>query len=185
MSRMADSESEDRGSDGRNPDNGSARGRAREVPKPQGRADAPGGAACRSERQASAHGHPPLLDQQFDGGSLDLLRAAVAAHAAAAGLSIGRARDAVLAAHELAANAVRHGAGHGRIRQWADGHLLYCQVSDPGPANRIAAGPGDKKPWLAEYGHGLWLARQVADHMTMGHGPGGTDVAITFAIDSA
>ena len=40
----------------------------------------------------------------------------------------------VVAAHELAANAVRHGAGRGRLRLRADGAFLYCQASDDGPA---------------------------------------------------
>ena len=55
----------------------------------------------------------PILDQAFDAGSLYALRAAVAAHATQAGLAPGRADDLVIAVHELAANAVRHGAGHG------------------------------------------------------------------------
>ena len=84
---------------------------------------------------------PALLEQAFDSGSLYALRAAVAAHAAAAGLSRCRVYDVVVAAHELAANAVRHGAGHGRLRLRADGAFLYCQVSDdgPGPAPGISA----------------------------------------------
>ena len=55
----------------------------------------------------------PILDQVFDADSLYALRAAVAAHGAQAGLPPGRADDLVIAVHELAANAVRHGAGHG------------------------------------------------------------------------
>ena len=42
-----------------------------------------------------------------------MLRAAVAAHGSQAGLSDGRTRDLVLAVHELAANAVRHGRAGG------------------------------------------------------------------------
>ena len=53
----------------------------------------------------------PVLDQAFDGDSLYALRAAVAAHAAEAGLPRQRVYNVVTAAHELAANAVRHGAG--------------------------------------------------------------------------
>ena len=84
---------------------------------------------------------PPVLDQAFDGDSLYALRAAVAAHAAAAGLPRQRVYDVVTAAHELAANAVRHGAGHGRLRLWADGRSLHCQVSDDGPEERDANRP--------------------------------------------
>ncbi len=40
------------------------------------------------------------------------------AHVDQAGLSEDRASDVVLAVHELAANAIAHGAGHGRLRLW-------------------------------------------------------------------
>ena len=62
---------------------------------------------------AASGGESLALDQAFDGDSLYALRAAVAAHGSQAGLSEGRTRDLVLAVHELAANAVRHGAGQG------------------------------------------------------------------------
>src|SRR5580704_16283973 len=70
-------------------------------PEPPGREPQPG----------SLTGHPDalILDQAFDEDSLYALRAAVAAHATQAGLAPGRADDLVIAVHELAANAVRHG----------------------------------------------------------------------------
>src|SRR5580704_8227416 len=74
----------------------------------------------------------PILDQAFDAGSLYALRAAVAAHASQAGLAPGRADDLVIAVHELAANAVRHGAGHGRLRIWRSEVALLCEISDDG-----------------------------------------------------
>ena len=70
---------------------------------------------------------PAPLEQEFDAGSLYALRSAVAAHAAAAGLSPARVYDAVAAAHELAANAVQHGGGHGRLLLLhAAGGVLTC-----------------------------------------------------------
>jgi anti-sigma regulatory factor (Ser/Thr protein kinase) len=125
------------------------------------------------------------LDQAFDADSLYALRAAVAAHAAAAGLGRSQVYDVTAVAHELAANAVVHGAGHGRVRLWADGRFLYCQVSDDGRdglANQPVAS-GDAAPsWPAEHGHGLWLARQVADHVGIGHGPSGTTATARFPL---
>jgi hypothetical protein len=56
-----------------------------------------------------------VLDQAFDIDSLYALRSAVAAHAAEAGLPRQRVYDVVTAAHERAANAIRHGVGHGRL----------------------------------------------------------------------
>ena len=41
--------------------------------------------------------------------------------------------DVVLAVHELAANAIRHGAGVGRLRVWNLVRELCCQVDDGDP----------------------------------------------------
>jgi anti-sigma regulatory factor (Ser/Thr protein kinase) len=128
------------------------------------------------------------LDQAFDAGSLYALRAAVAAHAAAAGLGRSQVYDVTAVAHELAANAVVHGAGHGQLRLWTEDGFLYCQVSDDGRddlAEQPAppAQPGDgAAPWPAEHGHGLWLVRQVADQVGIGHGPSGTVATARFPL---
>lgn len=134
-----------------------------------------------------------LLEQDFDFGSLYSLRAAVAAHAAAAGLAGNRLYDVVMTAHELAANAVRHGAGHGRLHLRVQGGLLYCEVSDDGrgavaadnPCYDQAIGespppPGEQAdgddpagdsvpaaPWRKQHGHGLWVVSQVAAQFTI------------------
>src|ERR1700686_2765081 len=120
------------------------------------------------ESAAPAGGGRPLLAQVFDGGSLYALRAAVAAHASRAGMSDGRARDLVLAVHELAANAARHGAGHGRLRLWKTPDALHCEVTDDGApkaadADGADTGSWDAALWRVEPGHGLWLIRQIAD----------------------
>jgi anti-sigma regulatory factor (Ser/Thr protein kinase) len=74
-----------------------------------------------------------MMEQEFDRDSLHLLRTAVADRAPQLGLEPGRAGDLVLVAHELAANAVLHGAGHGQLRIWADGPAVHCEVTDDGP----------------------------------------------------
>ena len=141
---------------------------------------------------AAPAGFAPL-DQAFDAGSLYALRAAVAAHAAAAGLGRSQVYDVTAVAHELAANAVVHGAGHGRLRLWAADGFLYCQVSDDGrdgttghaaaPAGDGTAQPGDgAAPWPAEHGHGLWLVGEVADQVGIGHGPDGTTATVRFPL---
>ncbi len=130
---------------------------------------------------------PPVLEQVFGGDSLYTLRAAAAAHASQAGLPDGRVGDLVLAVHELAANAVRHGAGHGRLRIWKAEDVLRCEVSDDGPDGVPASGDagshvGDTVPWNMEPGHGLWLIRQIADQASMRSGPGGTVAVVSFAL---
>src|SRR5213592_1748872 len=117
------------------------------------------------QSMAARDGEPPALDQAFDSDSLYALRAAVAAHGSQAGLSEGRTRDLVLAVHELAANAVRHGAGQGRLRLWAMPEGVRCEVSDDGAegTGEESAEAADAALWHAEPGHGLWLVRQIAD----------------------
>src|SRR5438270_13103259 len=83
----------------------------------------------------------PLV-QEFNAGSLYALRAAVSAHAAAAGVSRHRVYDITAAAHELAANAVLHGAGHGRLRLWIQDAYLCCAIADDGPPGSGTAGNG-------------------------------------------
>ena len=128
---------------------------------------------------------PAVLEQDFDAGSLYALRSAVAAHAAAAGLPPGRVYDVVAAAHELAANAVRHGAGHGRLRLQAADGFLTCQVSDGGPAavgGDENPGAAQGAPWPAEHGHGLWVIEQVASQFTIDRGPAVTTATAIFTL---
>ena len=143
----------------------------------------------RRQQSGPGGGTPPgrfaPLDQAFDGGSLYALRAAVAAHAATARLGRLQVYDVTAVAHELAANAVVHGAGHGRLRLWVDGGFLYCQVSDDGqavPAHESVEAAGGAAAWPAEHGHGLWLAGQVADDIGIGRGPDGTIATARFPL---
>lgn len=133
----------------------------------------------------SVSGAPPVrpLDQRFDGGSLFALRSAVAAHAAAAGLGRQQVYDVTAAAHELASNAVRHGAGHGRLRLWVTAGSLYCQVRDGGPPLASATPASGQVHWPARHGHGLWIVRQVASQLSIQHGSGETTVTARFTID--
>jgi anti-sigma regulatory factor (Ser/Thr protein kinase) len=137
----------------------------------------------------------PELDEEFDPGTLHALRAKVLVQACRAGLSESRAADVVLAVHELAANAIRHGAGAGRLRVWDLVRELCCQVDDgdpprsEGPAwaptgSATSAADAHTKTLASSIssapGHGLWLVRQVADRMSMVSGPGGTRVMVAF-----
>jgi len=145
----------------------------------------PGDSAVLADTEADmADGTARLaLDQAFDSGTLYALRAAVQAHAIQEGLPESRTDDLVIAVHELAANAVRHGAGAGRLRMWERDGALHCQVDDGGsPASGSQAGPGgnmaDRWPFLQ--GHGLWLVRLVADQISVFSGLGGTRATVVF-----
>jgi len=132
-------------------------------------------------------GTPPALDLPFDAGSLAALRRAVHAHVSQAGMPADRATDMVIGLHELAANAVRHGAGSGRLQIWDHGGALCCHVDDDGPqvAGQRAAGSDSQNlaaRWPFEPGHGLWLARQVADQMMLRSGQSGTKAVLVFTL---
>jgi anti-sigma regulatory factor (Ser/Thr protein kinase) len=131
-----------------------------------------------------AGGSGALLDMEFTAGLLYAVRQAAAAHAAAAGLSVARAGDVMLAVHELASNAVRHGAGRGRLRMEDRDGSLCCQVDDAGRGphgGRDRAGADAAGGWPYARGHGLWLVRLLADEMRVVSGPGGTCVTVRFA----
>jgi len=132
-----------------------------------------------------AHGGGLLLEVEFAAGSLYLLRQAVAVRAVAAGMGEARAQDVVLAVNELASNAIRHGAGRGRLRMWDQDGAVCCQVEDAGRAPRggrpgAGAGPG-AAGWPYVHGHGLWVVRLLADQMSAVSGPRGTCVTVRFA----
>jgi anti-sigma regulatory factor (Ser/Thr protein kinase) len=125
------------------------------------------------------------LEELFDAGTLPDLRRAVLAEAVAAGLAGDRAGDVVLALHELAANAVCHGGGTGRLWMMVIGGALHCQVSDVGPggpSQASAPGPDTASPWPLEPGHGLWLVAGIADQVNFVPGRAGSEVTVTFAL---
>ena len=134
--------------------------------------DRPAGAVD-AARAGAGLGETVLLDQAFDRDTLYQLRAAVSAHGSEAGLAPGRVSDLVLAVHELAANSVRHGAGHGRVLIWRNHQAVHCQVTDDGHVGATA-------PWPTEHGHGLWLVGQVVNQLSIDHGPAGTTVTARF-----
>jgi anti-sigma regulatory factor (Ser/Thr protein kinase) len=128
----------------------------------------------------------PILDMMFDSGTLHLVRADVQARAIRAGFPDPRVEDMVLAVHELAANAVHHGAGAGRLRIWNVAGSLHAQVDDGALASGDPAAPaghedGAVGSWLATPGHGLWVVQQVADQLQVMSSAQGTRATVTFS----
>lgn len=126
-------------------------------------------------RPADAVAHPVDLE------SLAEVRAVVADEGRRHGLPAIAADDFVLAANELATNAVRHGGGAGRMWVWSASGFLYCQVSDRGPgmADRYRVGA---PPPGALTGRGLWMIRLTADLVHIDAGAAGTTVTIAVAL---
>ena len=101
-------------------------------------------------------------DHRVTWDALPGVRAMVAEHARAAGISDVRIDDLVLATHEVASNAVRHGGGEGVLRVWHEDHTLIAEISDRGRLDEPLA--GRTRPELdADGGWGLWLANQLCD----------------------
>lgn len=139
--------------------------------------------APRRPVRPAASGVP--LDQTFDQGLLYVLRSAVAAHAAALGADEDTTFQVVIIAGELAANAIRHGGGGGRLRLWAeDGHLT-CEVSDAGRGMADPGAAGTREPpATAAGGRGIWIVRQLAARVVIDSGPHGTTVTASVPVDA-
>lgn len=124
----------------------------------------------------------PALDQPFDEDGLFSLRSAVAAHTADLGAG-AIVDDAVLVAHELSSNAVRHGGGTGRLRLWRTGVDLHIRVHDsggglPDPAQAGMTRPSPSVPG----GRGLWIVRHLAAAMHIEQAPDGMTITATLSL---
>ncbi|MBR8740568.1 anti-sigma factor RsbA family regulatory protein [Nocardiopsis sp. MG754419] len=108
------------------------------------------------------HGPEHLLEI---GQSLPRLRADLTALARDLDLPEDRAEGLVVAANELAANVLEHGAGKGTVRIRRGHDRWVCDVFDErGGLTDPLAGyrPADG---LRTRGYGLWITRQICDHM--------------------
>ena len=126
---------------------------------------------------ARADGVPPVLDLGFDSGQLDTVRAQLRSCVGPLGFPEGQVEDVVLAVHELAANAVCHGGGAGRLRIWNLAGALYSQVDD---GDLPTDSPAAVNSLPCERGHGLWVVQRLADEMQALSGPDGTSILIRF-----
>ena len=104
------------------------------------------------------------------------LRHAVAGELARTGADPDLLEDFRLAVDEMVSNAVRHGRPPVGLRLWTAADRIVCTISDGGPGwdDPFAGyGPahGDD---LSRGGMGLWLARQLCDHVDISGGHGAT-----------
>ena len=115
------------------------------------------------------------------------LRRDLASRAADAGLPAGSEpalEDFLLAVDEMTTNALRHGRPPVDLRLWADDQRLVCTVTDRGAGMQdpfIGYGPahGDD---LSLGGMGLWLARQLCDHVDITVSEDGVHVRLTTVL---
>ena len=109
------------------------------------------------------------------------LRHAVAAVLAGVDAPRDLIDDFLLAVDEMTSNAVRHGRPPVSLRLWTAPDRIVCVIGDGGPGwdDPFAGyGPahGDD---LSRGGMGLWLARQLCDHVDIAHDDSGVRVRLT------
>jgi anti-sigma regulatory factor (Ser/Thr protein kinase) len=95
--------------------------------------------------------------------------------------------DYLLAIDEMTSNAVRHGQPPVSLRLWTAPGRLVCTIGDTGsgwedPFAGYGPAHGDD---LASGGMGLWLARQLCDHVAIRADAGGVSVRLTVHWDDA
>ena len=143
------------------------------------------------EPSVPASGRPPgsgtpdvsRVDQPFDRDGLYALRATLAAHATRYGAPAALVDRLLIVGSELAANAVRHGGGRGRLRLSRRDARLHCQVIDNGPGFADThLGYAVPAP-MAAGGRGLWICRQLSDELVItNREPGATVTAILHLV---
>jgi anti-sigma regulatory factor (Ser/Thr protein kinase) len=94
-----------------------------------------------------------------------------------------RAGDLVLALDEVVANAQEHGRAPVAVRAWNDGRLVV-EVRDVGEGfDRAHVWRTHPPEPLGPRGRGLWIARQLADHVEITVDPSGTMVRLEVSPD--
>ena len=91
------------------------------------------------------------------------------------GGSLELTEDLRLAIDEMGSNAMRHGGPPVRLQLWGSAERVVCTISDRGPGmDDPFAGYGPAHGTdLSHGGMGLWLARQLCDHVdVVDDGPG-------------
>lgn len=112
---------------------------------------------------------------------LSAVRTLVTERARAAGLPAARISDLVLAVSEVAANTLRHTESHGTLSIWHDEREIVCEIRDEGVITDPLA--GQRRPSRdATGGHGLWLVRQVCDHVEIQSGDAGTTIRMHMSL---
>ena len=92
------------------------------------------------------------------------------------------AGDVVSAVGEAVTNGLQHGTPPVRVRAWTADGLARVQVHDRGLTPIPATAGYHRPPPEHDCGHGLWIARQLADTVTTHTDRGGTTVTLDFPL---
>jgi anti-sigma regulatory factor (Ser/Thr protein kinase) len=127
--------------------------------------------------------HPPSLELQFELDDLPLVRRLIGSFALDAGLTGARTEEIVLAANEIATNAVIHGRPPTTVRAWHGNAEIIVEVADRGDGiEDVLAGQLSPPPDVSG-GRGLWLTRLLCDAVEVCNG-GGSIVTMHAATPS-
>ncbi|MEX1141538.1 MAG: sensor histidine kinase [Thermoleophilaceae bacterium] len=121
-------------------------------------------------------------DVAFDGDPHDF-RAAVAAVARRLGVGSGRIDDVVLAANEIASNAVVHGSPPIGARAWIDDDEFVCEISDSGRGLRDPLAGWTIPKRANPGGWGLAVARRLCDALDIVPRDDGTDIRLHVSLE--
>lgn len=124
-----------------------------------------------------------LMSQDFTAATVTEVRHALEALVSAVGMPQDAGYDFVLAVHELVANAVRHGGGHGHVELRRRDDVLVCEVSDHGPA--VGSMPVRLPAADVAGGRGLWLADELTGGLTLHRRPDGMTASVTARLSPA
>jgi anti-sigma regulatory factor (Ser/Thr protein kinase) len=110
------------------------------------------------------------------------LRRALATELAGVPADSDVVQDFLLAVDEMTSNALRHGGRPIDLRLWIGTERIVCTIGDRGtgwddPFAGYGPAHGDD---LSHGGMGLWLARQLCDHVDITTGPDGAQVRLTL-----
>ena len=114
---------------------------------------------------------------RFAGVDISAVRRVVRAAALEQGMEPRRVDELMLAAHELAANSVAHGGGHGELTIWPAPGALAVEIHDQGWIEDPLVGQG-LLDLEAESGRGIWMANQLCDLVQVRSGTRGTQVRL-------
>jgi anti-sigma regulatory factor (Ser/Thr protein kinase) len=90
--------------------------------------------------------------------------------------------DVVSAVSEAVTNGLQHGRPPVRVRAWTADRLARVHVHDRGLIPIPATAGYHRPPPEHDRGHGLWIARQLADIVTTHTDRGGTTVTLDFPL---
>lgn len=125
-----------------------------------------------------------LLACWYDRDTLAAVRDRVHTISTSQGLPAEDGYRLVLAVHEAAANAVRHGGGHGQLLLWRRDGRLWCEISDHGPGINATTERRDhdtNNGWPAR--HGLWLIQRLCTSLDITTDTTGTRLLLSYRLD--